>query len=121
MTLREQLLTDASATFLNADEFAESVVYYPNQYFGEAARAARTITAVVIREPLQVFSEDGDTVLPVWEIHVANSNEVGIASDEIDVGRDQISLPPRDGNDPEKRTITRLIAHDLGMLQIQCQ
>ncbi len=121
MTLKDQLLIDASAVFCNADDFAESVVYHPHRFFGEEARAARTITAVVIRPQVQVLTEDGEGVLPLFEIHVANSNEIGISSDEIDVGKDEIELPVRDGKDPERRTITRLIDHDQGMLQIQCQ
>lgn len=43
MTLAEQMLTDASAVFLNRDDFAEAIVYV------SASGHRRTITAVVVR------------------------------------------------------------------------
>jgi hypothetical protein len=76
---------------------------------------------VVIREQITVLSEAGDTVVPVYEVHVANSSTVGISSDELDLGGDQIELPPRDGKTAEKRTITQLLTQDTGMLVLRCQ
>jgi hypothetical protein len=121
MTLRSQLATDAVSVFCNADDFAESVTYYPHRYYGDASRAARTINAVVVRESITVLGEDGDTVLPVWEIHVANSSTSGISSEELDLGGDQISLPPRDGETAARKTIVRLTSHDPGMLVLECR
>jgi len=121
MTLKSQLATDAISVFCNTDDFGESVTYHPHQYYNETARAARTIQAVVIRESITVLSEDGDVVAPVWEVHVANDNVTGISSDELDIGGDQIAFPPREGETAERRTITRLMNHDVGMLVLECR
>ncbi len=121
MTLKAMIASDASTVFLNTSDFAETVTYYPHTYFGATARDARTISAVVFREQLEVFSEDGDTITPVFEVHVANSTTVGINSDEIDLGGDQIEFPPRDGKAAEKRTITELLTQDNGMLVLRCR
>ena len=112
---------DATLVFCQLDDFAETVTYRPHRFFGEEARPDRTISAVVIRESETVLSEDGDTIVPVWEVHVANSVTLGIASEEIDTGRDQILLPPRDNETAEVRTIVRILSQDLGMLTLQCQ
>lgn len=121
MTLKDQLATDAISVFCNTDDFAETVTYYPHRYYNETARAAREIKAVVLRESITVLAEDGDTVAPVWQVHVANNATTGISSEELDIGGDQISLPPREGDTAERRTITRLMEHDPGMLVLECR
>ena len=121
MTLASQIITDASVVFTNTSDFAELVTYVPHQYWGEAARAERSISAVVIREDMQILGEDGDSIVPVYQVHVANDSTVGIASDELDLGGDAIKLPPRDGKAAEQRTITRLVTQDTGMLVLECQ
>lgn len=113
---------DATAVFLNTDEFAEAVTYYPHIHPGQATRASRSISAVVEREQIQAVGQDGNaTVLPLWMVHVANDSTNGIASDELDTGGDQIGFPPRDGETAERRTITRLITQDHGMLVVECR
>lgn len=121
MTLADSIITDAANVFTNTDEFAELVTYHPHQYTGEAARDAREISAVVFRNPVQVFQEDGTVVLAEYEVHVANSNTVGISSDELDTGGDQLELPPRDGKAAERRSILKLLTQDKGMLVLACQ
>ena len=121
MTLRSQIEADVSAVFLNTGEFAETVTYYPHAYYGQTPRASRSISAVVFREQIAVVGEDGDTVLPVFEVHVENDSTVGISSDELDLGGDQIGLPPRNGKAAERKTITRLITQDHGMLVLECR
>ena len=81
--------------------------------------AAREINAIVIRE--QIANLDSDTVSPVWQVHVANDSTLGITSSEIDLGGDQIELPPRDGKTAERRTITQLLIQDHGMLVLECR
>lgn len=121
MSLRMTIADDATGVFLSVDDFAEVVTYHPHQYFGEQKRDDRSIRAVVMRESVQDFTENGTVVLPVWQIHVANDAEHGIASDEIDVNKDQISLPPRDGKDPRRQTITQILQQDHGMLVLECR
>lgn len=121
MTLKDTIVADASVVFLNTSEFAELVTYNPHQYFGEAVRPSREISAVVMRRKTQVLRENGDVSIAHLEVHVANSDTLGISSDAIDVGADTITLPPRDGKTAETHTIIQMEEHDLGMLQLQCQ
>jgi len=121
MSLHDMIETDAITVFTSTDDFAEVVTYYPRQRFGEATPTSRTINAVVMREQIQTIGEDGDTVSPMWQVHVANDSTYGIASSELDLGGDQISFPPRDGKTAERRAITQLMIQDHGMLVIECR
>lgn len=121
MTLRDLIANDSAAVFLNASDFAEAVTYYPTAYPGQPIRSPRAITAVVEREQITVVREDGDTVAPVWRVHIANDSVTGISSTELNLGGDQIMLAPRDGKTPERRTIVELVEQDHAMLVVQCQ
>lgn len=121
MALRQAIIDDAATVFCNADDFAEAVVYHPHRFYGAEERPPRTINAVVMREAIAVIDGDGDTVAPMWEVHVANDATLGISSSELDLGGDKISLAPRVGETPERRSITRLIGHDEGMLILECR
>ncbi len=122
MSLRDVIADDAVSVFGNTSDFAESVTYYPHRFYGEAARAARTINAIVMREQISAVSQDGgDTVLAVWQVHVANDSTYGISSEELDLGGDQIELPPRDGEAAAKKTVTQLLIQDHGMLVLECR
>ena len=121
MTLHDMIAADAVTVFTSADDFAEVVTYNPHRHYGEAARASRSINAVVFLEQIQVLTQDGDTVAPVWQIHVANHATLGITSEELDLGGDQLEFPPRDGKPAETRTITQLIGQDHGMLILECR
>jgi hypothetical protein len=122
MTLRNAITADAEKVFLDTSAFAETVVYHPRQFrFGDN-RQPRTITAVVIRETMQTLSEDGsETILPVFEVHVANNATTGISSEELDTGGDQIELPTRDGKPPTRRAVMKLTTQDHAMLVIECR
>jgi hypothetical protein len=60
-------------------------------------------------------------VTPRFTIHVANDEAEGIASDELDLGGDQIGLSPRVGEPIDRRSIVRLVDHDEGMLVLECR
>lgn len=123
MTLRTLITDDATSVFLNTDEFAESVTYKPRLFsVGDTRATSRTISAVVIRELIQVVSEDGgETVLPSFEVHVANDSATGISSDELDLGGDKLSFPVRDSLAASDRAIVRLVTQDHGMLVLECR
>jgi hypothetical protein len=115
MTLHDTIQADADSVFCNADDFAEPVTYYPR------AGEARPISAVVLREQLAVLPEDGDSVLPVFEIHVANNSTTGIASHELNLGGDALEFAVRVGQQASKRSILKLLGHDEGMLVLECR
>lgn len=102
-------------------QFGETVIYKPHQDFGEAAPTPRSIQAIVERAQIESFAEDGDTVTAVWNITVQNSSTVGISSDELNLGGDQISLPSRFGESAGYKTITRLISHYDSMVRLECR
>ena len=106
---------DAVNVFANQSDFAEPVVYI------KRTGKARPINAIVVRDMLSILPEDGDTITPVFEVFVPNDNIKGIASDELDLGGDCIAFAVRVGEKPTRRTIMKLLAHDEGMLQLECR
>jgi hypothetical protein len=121
MSLKDAIKADAVRVFLRPTEYAESVVYVPNNRFGVAPRAPRAIQAQVIRNALTTLGEDdGQTVVNQFLVHVANSAIDGISGAELDAGADRIEFPARDGKPSERFTIVTLVDHDPGMLVLQC-
>lgn len=117
MTLRATIAADALTVFFNPFDFAESVKYWPR-----GASVGRTINAVVIRDQITTFSEDGgQTNLPAFQVFVANTAAGGISSTEINTGGDQIEFPPRDGKTAERRSITQITEQDHGMMVLECR
>ena len=115
MTLHDLIKQDAESVFCNANDFAESIVYYKRN------GRSREIKAVVIREALGVLPEDGNVVYPLFEVHVANDQSSGISSDEINLGGDELAFPNRVGEAPKRRSILKLLSHDEGMLVLECR
>ena len=101
--------------FCNESDFAEPVEYFKRD------GVARCINAVVIREALAILPEDGDHVTPLFEVHVTNDETLGISSDELNLGGDSIALATRVGLESTRRTITKLLGHDEGMLVLECR
>lgn len=116
MTLHDTIIADASLVFCNPSDFAEEVTYQP--YGGGSARP---INAVVIREPDGSFGNDEQSELPRLVVNVENSATTGISSGELREGRDKILVAVRSGGTPEPRTITNLLSHDEGMLELECR
>jgi hypothetical protein len=115
MTLKQQILADATTVFLNTTEFAESVAYR-----SLGAGVPRTISAVVFREALSGSEESGGAVTPLFEVHVANSATTGISSTEIDLGGDTLTFAVRDGLAVSQRRIVAIVTQDEAMLVLQC-
>ena len=115
MSLHDLIKEDAKKVFANPDDFAEPVVYYKRN------GRSRKIDAVVVREALSILPEDGDVVYPVFEIHVANDEAEGIASDELNLGGDELEFADRVGQPVKRHSILRLTSHDEGMLILECR
>ena len=115
MSLHDTIQADALTVFCNVNDFAEAVTYYKRNGL------ARSINAVVVREALEILPEDGDSVTPLFEVHVANDAVTGIASNEINLGGDSIEFAVRVGQPLSRRTITKLTSHDEGMLVLECR
>lgn len=115
MTLHDMIQADAINVFANPNDFAEPVTYY------KKTGKARAIFMVVIRDALAILPEDGDTVTPVFELHGANDIVKGISSEELNLGGDMIAFAPRVGQPVQRRTITKLLAHDEGGITLECR
>lgn len=121
MGVRASLLNDAKKFLFDNDTFAEPVTYYPHVDYGGTA-TSRSINAVVIRQQIVALDADGgETVVPAYEVHVANDSTVGISSTEINTGGDQIALPVREGKAAERRSIIHVASQDHGALVLTCQ
>ena len=114
MTLRQAIIDDA-AIFTSTSDFGESVVYRP------ATGVPRTIAATVFRQLAETISDDENRVVPVFEVHVANSCTTGISSKEINLGGDTISIAARNGLAATTRPVVQIIEQDEGMLVLQCR
>ena len=115
MTLHDTIIEDAKKVFANPQDFAESVVYYKRN------GRSRKINAVVERDDSLQLQEASDLVTPVFKVRAPNDEVEGIASNELDLGGDQIGLSPRVGEPVERRSIVRLIEHDEGIMVLECR
>jgi hypothetical protein len=116
MSLHDTIKEDAKKVFANDQDFAEPIVYYKRN------GRSRKIDAVVVRSNAVMLPESqGDLNTPVFEVYVANNETDGIASDEIDLGGDELALSPRVGEPTERRSILRILEHDEGMMVLECR
>ena len=115
MSLRDTINQDAYNVFMNTDDFAEVVTYHPGN------GSSRSIKAVVQRDPITGYTENGTAVIPRCVVFVPNNSTLGISGDELDEGQDQIEMAIRDGEPPIRRTITVLLSHDHAMLELECR
>jgi hypothetical protein len=115
VTLHDTIIEDAKKVFANPQDFAESVVYYKRN------GRSRKINAVVERDDSLQLQEASDLVTPVFKVRAPNDEVEGIASNELDLGGDQIGLSPRVGEPVERRSIVRLIEHDEGIMVLECR
>ena len=128
------MIADDAALFTSVEDFGEVITFRrkltadtthytgdDEELTGDLITLDAPIDAVVIRDEITVVSEDGDTVLPIWEVHVANNALLGISSTELNLGGDTLSFPPRDGMPAETKTVIRLTSQDHGMLVLQCR
>ena len=118
MTLKDRIISDAGSVFLNDDQFAESVTYYPHR-FGSPA-TPRPIKAVVTRNQVSTFNPD-EQIIAEFEVRVANDSVTGISSSELNTGGDQIKFAARVGETESKRSVQYLVEHDEGMLVLICR
>lgn len=113
MTLQAELKANlAEAAFDSADSMtpSEEVTYNPN------GGTSRAIQAIVERPDAEIH---GNARTPVAIITVLNDATDGIASTEIDVGSDTITMAPRFGNTAEAQPIIRIIEHTAVIMRVE--
>ena len=97
--LNDQIAGDAVASFMDADGFAEAVIYTPK------GGTPRTINAIVRRETPESQMGSAQDVQPRLLVIVANDPVLGIASNQVNYGGDTITLARRIGQTPSSLTI----------------
>lgn len=92
------------------DDFGETVVYK------KPGNDDRTITAIVERNPGEVFAASGEVVTYRIMVKVHNNSTTGIASTELDEGLDIVSVPRRVGMPASDLIVDQLISAEGGVL-----
>lgn len=118
MTLAEIITADASDVFLDTDEFAESVVFYPG---GESINSS-TITAVVVWDDLEGTREaHGDGVVLEKDSGTAVRQsvklEISVSVDADDTRRPADLFKLADGT---VVALKRILGKDGGMQTLLC-
>lgn len=94
-------------------QFGEEIQYLPRD------GAPRTVTAIILREPLQALEPIDDGVAPALTVKVLNkridAEWGGIPVDQLDTGGDKVYLSWRKGEEPAEFSITKLIGVKGGM------
>ena len=110
MSFKDNLKADAR-TFLNTDEFAESLTYIPH------GGTAKVIKAVITRGRLDPASGNFSRSLKnEAEIYIMNDEAEGVIT--IDKTNDRIVLKELDGDEKEAR-ITEILNSDKGIWHIR--
>lgn len=107
-------LRTAASTLLR--QFGETVTYHPAD-----GTQPRAITAMVERQPLTVIPETGEQIAESIIVRVKNDGTLGIASEEVDTGGDEIELPTEVNARPQKRSIVRVLSDSNGLVRLLCQ
>lgn len=93
--------------------FGESIAYFPT------TGGRRLINAIVERNPPAIFDASGNAVLPTATIRVLNSCRSGIASREVDIGKDEIEMVGKIGETiPKRFSFMTLMSQDAGVTQL---
>ena len=114
MSFKTQIAQDAAKGFLNANEFAESVVYTPK------AGVAKSITAVVNRKRIDPAYEDtGRVLINQCEIFIANDATAGVVS--ISKGGDMVSFPENISGSAINWIVADILGQDEGIWHLLVQ
>lgn len=98
----------------NATAFGESVTYKPS------GGATRAITAVVNREPYGPIPEAAQESRALCHVTVRNSNTLGIAFSELNIGKDKIAFARRIGGTSTDNLITRVAQQIADGMIVEC-
>lgn len=96
-------------------QFGETVVYY------RADGVTRTVTAIVQRDPLAIIQELGGTIGASLILEFQNSETLGISSEELDTGGDQVGVALRVGEAASVRSIVRVLSDSGAYLRLALQ
>lgn len=114
MTLKTKMQADAVQTFLNTDEFAETITYTP--YGG----TNKSIKALVDRKRLEPMTETSGRFLSnTAEVMIANHATYGVTS--VAKGYDKVIMEKSPGGDSQTWLVIDVMASDDGMWHLLVQ
>ena len=114
MSFKDIIKSDAINTILNTNELAVEITYTPN------GQDAKTIKAIIVREPIEPGSEDQGRILQKQaEIYIANDADAGVSS--VDINGDIVSFPVRIGESAVDWAVIEIIKKDSGLWQLKVQ
>jgi hypothetical protein len=94
------------------DEFGETVTYRPR------GGGTRSITGIVITNPLGEVGSIQDAPAVRIHIRVLNDSTLGISGAELNLGGDKIDAPLRDGGTATTLAIKELVSDNGGFLTV---
>ncbi|MBI3991445.1 MAG: hypothetical protein HY350_04765 [Candidatus Omnitrophica bacterium] len=111
MTFKSQMAVDAINSFLNTDEFGETIAYTPKD------GVAKSIKALIIRNRLDRGIEDSGRILHNQaEIYIANDATTGITS--VNKGFDEVSFPEIIGGSSISWSVIDILSMDDGLWRL---
>lgn len=114
MTFKQQLPQDGLNSFLNLDEFAESIVYTPS------GGSPKEIKAIVTRSRLQPDDQaQGRQMSRQCIIEIMNDSTYGVTT--VSKGNDQVSLPVHTGEVSVTWRVLDIMHKDDGMWKLFCE
>lgn len=100
-------------------QFGESLVYHAAD--GSTGNDGRTIVGQVERGALGPISELGEIPGQAIIITVTNDSVLGISSDEIDTGGDEVLVAKRAKDEASRRSIVEVLNDSGGRVRFLCQ
>jgi len=113
MTLRQTIIDDVSAIFLNLDDFAETIIYH------RRGGGSKMIKVIIDWDGYSFFDPAGNVVMATGRFIMDNACETGVQAADVDTGGDEISVIQENGQvAAERRTVLKIIHQDLGTVDI---
>jgi len=96
-------------------QFGETIEYYPSGSQG------RSVSAIVVRDPVAILAEIGEVLTQALIIRVANNATDGIDATRIDTGTDRVEVALIADGEKEMRSIVRVLSDANGFLRFLVQ
>jgi len=113
------LVTAVRTKMKNADPFSGDTMKVYEIELWQSHSKILAINAIVNRRQPAGIGGAPKGNAPLAEIAVDNDSVTGIASSEIDLGKDLINLPVRIGETAQDRRITKILSMDSGMMRLE--
>lgn len=112
--LDDQLAIDAES-FADTDAFGETVTYTP------AVGSARSVSAVVMREPLERRQEALNGVRERIVCYLRNDATLGVLASGVNRSGDTITVAWKRGGTTKVYRVVEVIEQDAGMVKVALQ